>query len=200
MQGKSLVRRVLWGFLLIGAVSTMFMLGAMAVFTDQATSPANTFTAGIVDVALTPATAMFTVTQMAPGDVRYSGLRVANSGNLALRYAMTTTPDGSSNFSNLDDQLALTIEVATAAGADNIWGTADDTVGLPIIYDGALSAAFFGNLTTSGDDGDRNLPALGSEYLRFTVTLPVGTGNAYQGTSATVAFVYDAEQTANNPY
>src|SRR3989337_3305076 len=123
MQGKSLVRRVLGGFLLIGAVSTMFMLGAMAVFTDQATSPDNAFTAGTVDVALTPATAMFTVTQMAPGDVRYSGLQVTNSGNLALRYAMTTTSDGASA---LDEQLDLTIDVVTAAGADTIWYTAED--------------------------------------------------------------------------
>ncbi|MBU2009161.1 MAG: M73 family metallopeptidase [Chloroflexi bacterium] len=198
MQGKSLVRRVLWGFLLIGAVSTMFMLGAMAVFTDQATSPANAFTAGTVDVALTPATAMFTVTQMAPGNVNYSGLQVTNSGNLALRYAMTTTPDGSSA---LDEQLDLTIDVVTGAGLDGTWYTADDTVGEAAIYgaDGVLSAAAFGNPTQGNQAGDRNLAASGSERLRFKVTLPVGTGNAYQGTSATVAFVYDAEQTTNNP-
>ncbi len=198
MQGKSLVRRVLWGFLLIGAVSTMFMLGAMAVFTDQATSPANAFTAGTVDVALTPATAMFTVTQMAPGDVRYSGLQVTNSGNLALRYAMTTTPDVPSA---LDEQLDLTIDVVTEDGADNIWYTADDTVGEYNIYgaDGVLSAAAFGNPTQGPQGGDRNLAASGSEYLRVKVTLPVGTGNTYQGTSATVAFVYNAEQTINNP-
>jgi len=198
MQGKSLVRRVLWGFLLIGAVSAMFMLGAMAVFTDQATSPANAFTAGTVDIALTPATAMFTVTQMAPGDVNYSGLQVTNSGNLALRYAMTTTPDGAST---LDEQLDLTIDVVTAAGADATWYTADDTVGEANIYgpDGVLSAAAFGNPTQGAQAGDRSLAASGSERLRFKVTLPVGTGNAYQGTSATVAFVYDAEQTTNNP-
>ena len=198
MQGKSLVRRVLWGFLLIGAVSTMFMLGAMAVFTDQATSPANAFTAGTVDVALTPATAMFTVTQMAPGDVRYSGLQVTNSGNLALRYAMTTTADGSST---LDEQLDLTVDVVTGAGTDTIWYTADDTIGEANIYgaDGVLSAAAFGNPTQGNQAGDRNLAASGSEYLRFKVTLPLGTGNTYQGTSATVAFVYAAEQTTNNP-
>jgi predicted ribosomally synthesized peptide with SipW-like signal peptide len=197
MQGKSLVRRVLWGFLLIGAVSTMFMLGAMAVFTDQATSPANAFTAGTVDVALTPATAMFTVTQMAPGDVRYSGLQVTNSGNLALRYAMLTTPDGSSA---LDEQLDLTIDVVTA-GTDTILYTADDTIVEANIYgpDGVLSAAAFGNSTTGAQAGDRNLAASGSEYLRFKVTLPLSTANIYQGTSATVAFVYNAEQTTNNP-
>jgi len=198
MQGKSLVRRVLWGFLLIGAVSTMFMLGAMAVFTDQATESANAFTAGTVDIALTPATAMFTVSQMAPGDVRYSGLQVANSGNLAMRYAMTTTADGSSA---LDEQLDLTIDVVTGPGVDTILYTADDPVSEAAIYgpDGVLSAAAFGNPTTGAQAGDRNLAASGSEYLRFKVTLPLGTTNVYQGTSATVAFVYNAEQTTNNP-
>ena len=49
------------------------------------------------------------------------------------------------------------------------------------------------------DAGDRILAASGSERLRFKVTLPLSTGNAYQGTTCTVAFVFDAEQTANNP-
>ena len=53
--------------------------------------------------------------------------------------------------------------------------------------------------TQGADAGDRTLNALGSERLRFKVTLPLDTGDSYQGKSCTVAFMFDAEQTANNP-
>ena len=111
---------------------------------------------------------------------------------------MTTTAD---NTSTLDEQLDLTIDVVTGPGGDGIWYTADDVVGAANIYgpNGVLSSAFFGNPATGNQTGDRTLASSASERLRFKATLPLDTGNGYQGTTCTVAFVFDAEQTANNP-
>jgi len=47
--------------------------------------------------------------------------------------------------------------------------------------------------------GDRTLAASASEILCFNVSLPSGTGNAYQGLTSTATFAFQAEQTTNNP-
>jgi spore coat-associated protein N len=192
------MRKILTSLMIIAVLAASITAGAMAVFTDQQINPDNVFTTGTVVLGIDPATAMFTVSNMAPGDVEYGGLEVTNGGSLELRYAMTTTAD---DTSTLDEQLDLTIDVVTGPGVDSIWYTDDDVVGEANIYgpDGVLSSAFFGNPVTGNQTGDRTLASSASERLRFTATLPLDTDNTYQGTNCTVAFVFDAEQTASNP-
>ena len=193
------MKRILVSLMIIAVVAASITGGAMALFTDQETSAANAFTTGTLDLALANGTPLpFTVSDMAPGDVVYGGLQVSNSGSLDLRYAMTTTADGGNT---LDEQLDLTIDVVTGAGVDTIWYTADDVVGEANVYgpDGVLSAAAIGDSTQGAQAGDRTLAASGNERLRFKVTLPLTTDDSYQGATCTVDFVFDAEQTSNNP-
>jgi len=192
------LRKILTSLIIIAVVAVSITAGALAVFTDRETVPDNAFTTGTLILDIDPTTAMFDVSNMAPGDVVFRGLQVTNDGSLALRYAMTTTADAASA---LDEQLDLTIDVVTGAGGDGIWYTADDVVGAANIYgpDGALSSAFFGNPAQGGQTGDRTLASGTSERLRFKATLPLDTGNAFQGASCSVAFVFDAQQTVNNP-
>jgi predicted ribosomally synthesized peptide with SipW-like signal peptide len=192
------MKKVVVSMLILGVVLAVALIGAIALFTDQEENPDNAFTTGTVDLAIVPATAMFTVLNMAPGDVTYKGIELTNSGSLELRYAMTTTADGNST---LDGQLTLTIDVVDDDGVDNTWYTADDVVGEANIYgpDGALSSAFIGNPAPGNQTGHRILIADGNERLRFKVTLPLDTGDTFQNTTCTVDFVFDAEQTVNNP-
>jgi len=192
------MRKILTSLMIIAVVAASITAAAMAVFTDQQSNPDNVFTTGTVILGMDPATAMFTVSNMAPGDVKYGGLEVSNDGSLELRYAMTTTAD---NTSTLDEQLDLTIDVVTDPGVDSIWYTADDVVGEANIYgpDGVLSSAFFGDPAQGEQAGDRTLALSAGERLRFKATLPLDTDNTYQGTTCTVAFVFDAEQTPSNP-
>jgi len=190
------MRKILTSLTIIAVVAVLIITASMAVFTDQRTNANNVFTTGTVILGIAPATAMFTVSNMAPGDVKYGGLQVINNGSLGLRYAMTTTAD---NNSTLDEQLDLTIDVVTGPGVDGIWYTADDVVGQANIYTGNLSSAFFGNPMLGQQAGDRTLAPGTSERLRFKATLPLDTGNGYQNTTCTVAFIFNAEQTANNP-
>ena len=192
------MRKILTSLIIIVVLAASITAGAMAVFTDQQTNPDNVFTTGTVILGIDPATAMFTVSNMAPGDVEYGGLEVTNDGSLELRYAMTTTAD---DTSTLDEQLDLTIDVVTGAGVDTIWYTDDDVVGEANIYgpDGVLSSAFFGDPAQGQNAGDRILASSASERLRFKATLPLDTDNSYQGATCTVAFVFNAEQTVSNP-
>jgi len=191
------MKKVVVSILILGVVLAVALIGAIALFTDQATNPGNTFSTGTVDLTIDPTIAMFTVSNMAPGDVQYDGIQLTNSGSLELRYAMTTTADGNST---LDGQLTLTIDVVDDDGVDNTWYTSDDVVHEANIYDGVLSSAAIGDPAQGNQTGDRILVATtGSERFRFTVELPLTTGNSFQNTTCTVAFVFDAEQTIHNP-
>jgi len=157
--------------LLVIAVTAVMVGGAsLAIFTDSASNTGNTFATGTVDIALSPASALVTHGNMAPGDSVSGDLTVTNSGSLELRYAMTTTGD---DASTLDEQLECTIKDSS------------DTV----LYTGPLSGAQL---------GDRVLDSGDSEVLTFIVELPLDTDNDYQGQSCTVSFDFAAEQTANN--
>ena len=93
---------------------------------------------------------------------------------------MTTTGDAGSI---LDEQLDCEIRV-----------------GAVTLYTGKLSSAVIGDPTQGAQAGDRTLVATtGSDTLTFTVSMPIATGDVYQGTTCSVDFVFAAEQTSNNP-
>src|SRR4030043_424675 len=120
------MKKIVISLMIIGVVAAVALIGAVALFTDTETNPTNSFSTGTVNLGIDPVTAMFTVSNMAPGDVEYSGIQITNSGSLELRYALITTTDGNST---LDEQLDLTVDVVTSAGDDTLWYTADDVVG-----------------------------------------------------------------------
>ena len=175
------VRRILLSLVIIALVASSVTVGAMALWTDTETSSANTFTAGTIDLALTNGSPLpFSVSAMAPGDSVTGTIDVTNSGTLELRYAMTTTGDVGSI---LDEQLDCEIKV-----------------GAVTLYNGKLSSAVIGDPTQGAQAGDRTLVATtGSDTLTFIVSMPIATGDVYQGTTCTVDFVFAAEQTSNNP-
>ena len=61
---------------------------------------------------------------------------------------------------------------------------------------GGLTPAVVGGLT---DDQNIVLAPGASATVTFTVALPIGAGNTYQGAAGTVDFTIAAEQTVNNP-
>lgn len=169
------------------SAATMFSL---ALFTDNATVDDSTFTTGTIDISTTPATALFTVGSMMPGDSVYGQLNVANDGTGQLRYAMTSSSTDDSQ--HLADQVTLEIR-EKAAGT-----CAADFTGAVVMSSTALSAAAFGDPSVGSDTGDRVLNASASENLCFKASLPGSTDDSYQGATTTTTFTFRAEQTANN--
>ncbi len=199
VTGHRTRRRRLSG-LLIGALAVV-SLGAgqlsLALFTDQETVP-GTFSSGSVildDVkinALTLATA-----GLVPGDTVTDDVVVENDGSVELRYALSTTSTNPDTKA-LRDVLTLTVKEidATTPGTP-----CDDFDGASVLAATVLGAsgAGFGSPAVGPQAGDRTLAAAANETLCFRVTLPSGTGNAYQAATTTTTFTFDAEQTANNP-
>jgi hypothetical protein len=181
--------------LLIAGTAIISMVGAfssLAVFTDSQAVDGNVFTTGTIDISVAPATALLTATTMMPGDTVNGSAVVTNAGTAQLRYSITgiaTNPDAK----GLASQLTITIrELGTSCAAFD--GTQ--------LYSGVVGYAttnLVGDPTQGGQSGDRTLNSSANETLCFRATLPLGTGNTYQGATTTMTFTFDAEQTANLP-
>lgn len=167
-----------------------------AYFTDSDDIGANQFATGDVELTTTPTTNAVSMANMAPGDVEFGSVTVANGGSLELRYALTsvTTEDV------LAAQLDLTVwDEAAETTAD---GTCDTTPAATTLHAGDLGsttgAAIFGSATGGADPGDRVVAANASEVLCLKVELPSTTGNTFESLTTTATFTFDSEQTVNN--
>jgi predicted ribosomally synthesized peptide with SipW-like signal peptide len=193
------MRRQLYMLLLAGGMVAAGPLGMThALFTDSEAVDANTFTAGTVTLGATPSTALITFSTMAPGDTVRSSIVVSNSGNLALRYAISSSATNETPTpKNLKDGLVLTIKTidVTTPGTpcDNFDGTQ--------LYTGDLDSTagkLVGDSATGSQTGDRTLAVSASETLCFKVDLPTAAADALQGATTTATFTFAAEQTKNN--
>lgn len=174
---------------------TVTTLASGAWFTDTENLTGNELSTGSVELTVGGVSSMpFSVTNMAPGDVRTGTMSVTNSGSLALRYAVTAdslavdVPGGGTG--NLADQL----DVAVYAGAT--------CTGVPL-YTGTIGdgpTVLFGDVAVGPDTGDRSLVASAAETLCVRASLDgPGTGNQWQLTGTNITFRFVAEQTLNNP-
>ncbi|MBI1886014.1 MAG: hypothetical protein HYS09_06855 [Chloroflexi bacterium] len=191
-----MLRKLITTVAILSVFAAFTILGALALFTDTASVPSNTFSTGTVDIATAPTSALVTFSSMAPGDTTTQSLVASNAGTLALRYAISGSATNA-DAKGLKDQLVLTIKTidVTTPGTpcDNFDGTQ--------LYTGDVDSTagkLVGDNTTGAQAGDRALSASASETLCFRVELPTGTGNAFQNATTTATFTFDAEQTANN--
>jgi predicted ribosomally synthesized peptide with SipW-like signal peptide len=167
-----------------------------ALFSDSASVGSNAFTSGSVDISTDPASALLSLSGMAPGDSETAPMVVSNDGSLAQRYSLTSTATNADS-KGLKNQLVLTIKSVDAT----LPGTPCDDFDGSQLYTGDLdgsSGVVLGDITAGDQSGDRALAASAEETLCFKVALPSSTGNEYQDAATTATFVFDAEQTANN--
>ncbi|MFN8147498.1 MAG: TasA family protein [Candidatus Nanopelagicales bacterium] len=179
----------------VAAVALVGMTGlaSSALFTSQDTTAGNTFTAGTVVLGTGAGASVFTVPAMAPGDVAYGKVPVANDGSLELRYAMTSSSsntDGKGLASSLTATVVPTAAGATCDAAAITGGTA--------IYSGSLASAAFGDTTAGAQAGDRTLAGGASEALCVKIAFPANAANGVQGATTSTTLTFDGEQTHGN--
>ena len=195
---RGLLALLMAGTALIAATGATMSL---ALFTSQTVVAGNAFTAGTIILTVNPATAFLTSAAMMPGDAVPAGtpgqaVAISNTGTGALRYAITGTSTDA-DAKHLNTVLLLTVRQPDGnAGAScaNFTGN--------ILFSGVVPTAganMVGDPTAGFQAGDRSLAAAVSETLCFKASLPIGTGNGFQGAASTYTFTFTAEQTANNP-
>ena len=180
-------RRGLIALLLAFSLATVGAgLFSLAVFTDSDTV-AGTWTAGTVIIdATTPDTVTWDVDPVMPGDNGSQTVNVANKGTAELRYSMTTSATNTDG-KGLKDQLELVVKEGACPSSGTV-----------VVAAGPLGSAAFGNANQGADSGDRTLAASASENLCFQWSLPLSTGDSYQGATTTATFTFEAEQTKGN--
>lgn len=182
--------------LAVGVLAAAPWTFTQGLFSDTASAGSNTFTAGTVDIAASPASAIVTYDGMAPGATTTGAVTVTNSGSLELRYALASSATDTDS-KGLKDQLVLTVKsvdaTTPASPCDNFDGTQ--------LYSGDLDSAagkLVGDAAQGAQSGDRVLAAGDGETLCLRVSMPAESGNAYQGATTTATFSFAAEQTADN--
>jgi camelysin-like metallo-endopeptidase len=189
--------RIVASVVLVVVLALTWTRDTLAVFTDQDSVGANTFTAATIGLTTSPTTALITYSNMQPGDSVTNSITVTNSGNVQLRYALSssaTNADGKA----LKDQLVLTVKTVDVTTPGTPCNDFDGTQ----LYTGDLDSTagkLVGDSTQGSQAGDRSLNAAANEILCFRANLPLATGNTYQGATTTATFTFDSEQTANNP-
>lgn len=169
--------------------------GVSAVFTSTASVGSNTFSTGSVSLTTAPTTALVTFTNMAPGDQVTAPITVTSAGNLDLRYAITSTT--SENV--LATQLALTIKSGVTTCSNAGFGASGTVLYGPGALGNTTAINVVGNPAQGAQAGDRTLVAGTNESLCFNVSLPLTSGNTFQGLTTTATFAFVGEQTKNNP-
>ncbi len=191
-----MLRKIIATAVMVSVFAAFAVLGTTALFTDTQSVGSNSFTTGTIDISTSPVSALVTYSGMTPGDTTTQSIVVSNAGTLQLRYAIGSTATNADS-KGLKDQLTLTIKTIDVTTP----GTPCDDFDGTQLYTGDLDSTagkLVGDSATGADLGDRTLAASATETLCFRVTLPSGTGNAFQGATTTATFTFDAEQTANN--
>jgi predicted ribosomally synthesized peptide with SipW-like signal peptide len=131
--------KMLMSMLVIALAAALVGGATMALFTDTATNPTNTFTAGEVDVTVGTTTLPLHVPgNMAPGDTVTGSFVVDNDGTLALKYSVTAVASGplfnvqGNAPGNTPAELTITGGGTGTLAADTGTGTVTFSVYLPI--------------------------------------------------------------------
>jgi spore coat-associated protein N len=182
--------------LALAAAAIAVAIGSGASFTSQGQNPANTFTAGIVQMDNSRANAaVLTAANMKPGAPPQTGaVDIQNTGSMDMAVSLTrdqlsSTDTGTSNPSPFADKVNLTVTDCGAysgAGTPPACGDGDDRV----VYgpDASLSAMSDRiELGTFAKDEKHR--------YRFAAALDGSTGNEYAGDGSSARFVWDSEQT-----
>jgi spore coat-associated protein N len=153
-------------------------VGSGANFTASAANPTNTFTAGTLGIGSSSSSALFTATNLKPGDTVPGTVDIQNTGSLAGTFTLSTShvTDGSGLLGQLD----LKIEDC------GLWNGATQPTcsGTNIIYNakaGSVGSVNLGSFAASA-----------KHRYKLDVTVPTAIANTFQGASATVQFDWTA--------
>lgn len=178
--------KILKSLVVVFAMAAMVAGATSSVFTSSATVAGNTFATGTLEIRINGQASIpgFNVTNAIPGSTQ-SGQFGVNNFDAAHFGGTSTLPAKTLKIAaaNTGGSVYLYDGLQIVVEANRGWGT-----WMPV-YSGALSGLASGDLL---DGRWAELAKGDSEDVRYTVTLPIGADNTYQGLSTTFDFVVTA--------
>ena len=188
----------------LGAALTVASIGigavSMAVFTDTETVDA-TFTSGtiILDATKVDALNLSLGDSWVPGDSVTGSVDVENDGTNTLRYSLNTTTTSVAGPNGGVLNTALLVEVKTVDATTPVTQCNEfDGTSLQVSEALGSSNVMFGSVSPTVGTGDRTVLAGATDVLCIRISLPIATGDTFQGATAVSTFTFNAEQTQNN--
>jgi hypothetical protein len=167
---KRLVIVPLAGLLVAAAVA----VGSGADFVSNSVNTANAFSTGTLAQQNSKADkAIFTASNLKPGDTLSGVVTITNSGSLPASFALTE--NAVNGFVKADN---LTLTITRAGSATPVW------------------SGTFGALTKAGPLDLGTFSAGEAREYTFSTTLAQGADNTEQGKSATATYTWDAKHGA----
>lgn len=179
-----MLHALLAGLLTAAVVSSIVVLNEF-ISPEQALDRLTPVVVGTLDLTSSPASATFSVANMAPGDAAVRTLTVTNGGTLPFRYAMQTAVDD--DVSGLTTQLDVAVRRAVEERCDGASGD-------EIVARAPLAEVGFGSPAWGEQQGDRRLDPEASEVLCFFVELPLAAKNEVSAAGAALTFTFTAEE------
>ncbi len=172
---------VLLGVMLSGV---MVLTATRGAFSAQTDNTSNVLAAGDVDIVDDDSgSAMFSVTNMVPGDSSQACIEVTYQGSVADPGAVKLYSGGFSDSGSLADELDITVEVGTGGDFSSCAGFTSSST---IFSTDTLTN--FGATHSSYANGVVGWDPAGtpeSRTFRFTIALPSDAANTVQGDSVT---------------
>jgi hypothetical protein len=162
----------------------MVLTGTRAAFTAQTQNTGNSISVGDVDlVDDDSSSAMFSVTNMAPGDTSQACIEVTYQGTIADPSAVKLYSGGFTDSGALADELDITVEVGTGGSFASCAGfTASSTIiGTNTLTNFDTTQSNYTNGAVAWDPS--STPE--SRTFRFTIDLPSDAPATVQGDSVT---------------
>lgn len=192
--GKTRANLIRFGavFASLALVSVLIMSESRAAFTATTENTGNAFSAATISLSNDAASALFNVSDMVPGDVRYGCITVTYTGTVdpsAVKvYSAAYTDTGGGD-------LGAYLDLVIKQGVDA--GTCDGTLtGGTAIEPASATIKSFATVTDYGGGvGTWDPSATGqTQRYQFIVTLNTSTPNAQQGKGVTgVKFTWETQ-------
>ncbi|MGY1688551.1 TasA family protein [Geodermatophilus sp. SYSU D01105] len=181
-------RKVVGSLGVLGAAAAVAGLGTFGTFTDSTTPVSTQVASGTVnlDLAEDPATIAAPVAQFVPGDRMSRAVTLVNRGDSPMSSVSLTVTQAAG--STLTSALRLSVQSCaqpwTASGAGHTCAT------------GARDVVTRGGVLRSDEPllTSASLTPGGRDHLVFTIELPNGTGNEFQGKTATLSLTFTGTQ------
>jgi hypothetical protein len=186
LAASSTARKVVGSLGVIGAAAAVAGMGTFGTFTDSSTPVNTTITTGSVDIDVTGpgVTVPVTTAGFVPGDSVTQTVNLINKGTAALgSVSLSTTVAAPSVLTtDLTNGLQLAVKSCSVAWTGSTCGAGEKLLGSgPVINNLNLANA-------------TSLNAGGTDYLAFTISLPAGADNTFQGKSATLSLTFTGTQ------
>jgi spore coat-associated protein N len=197
------MKKILISLAIIGVVGAIGIGATVAYFTDTETSTGNTFTAGSLDLTInTPKDAVWTMSDMAPGDIASGILNMTNVGSLKgdLWPSVAFVNADNSLFADTAtaNDVARNLIVTNAVWIDS---NSHPTPGLDILSflpdvntNGLRDLQDLQTVFAAATDQLATLKPSETASLNMTIQFNPLVGNAYQGQGATMTMTIDMHQ------